>query len=117
MVTNAIETVYESADYNKHMQNWRAANPGYTQAEYNVEQQNYRNAHTYYFGEDGKMVTGWYSTTTSAGTTWHYLTADGNAYTGWVQSGDDWYYIRSGLMTTNYVTPDGYVIGADGVWR
>ena len=63
------------------------------------------------------MVTGWYSTTTSAGTTWHYLTADGNAYTGWVQSGDDWYYIRSGLMTTNYVTPDGYVIGADGVWR
>lgn len=117
MVTNAIETVYESADYNKHMQNWRAANPGYTQAEYNVEQQNYRNAHTYYFGEDGKMVTGWYSTTTSAETTWHYLTADGNAYTGWVQSGDDWYYIRDGLMTTNYVTPDGYVIGADGVWR
>lgn len=117
MLTNATETVYESADYNKHMQNWRAANPGYTQAEYNVEQQNYRNAHTYYFGEDGKMVTGWYSTTTSYGTTWHYLTADGNAYTGWVQSGDDWYYIRSGLMTTNYVTPDGYVIGADGVWR
>lgn len=117
MLTNATETVYESADYNKHMQNWRAANPGYTQAESNVEAQNYRNAHTYYFGEDGKMVTGWYSTTTSAGTTWHYLTADGNAYTGWVQSGDDWYYIRSGLMTTNYVTPDGYVIGADGVWR
>lgn len=117
MVTNTTETVYESADYNKHMQNWRAANPGYTSAEYNVEAQNYRNAHTYYFGEDGKMVTGWYSTTTSYGTTWHYLTADGNAYTGWVQSGDDWYYISNGLMTTNYVTPDGYVIGADGVWR
>lgn len=117
MLTNTTETVYESADYNKHMQNWRAANPGYTSAEFNVEAQNYRNAHTYYFGEDGKMVTGWYSTTTSYGTTWHYLTADGNAYTGWVQSGDDWYYISNGLMTTNYVTPDGYVIGADGVWR
>lgn len=117
MLTNATETVYESADYNKHMQNWRAANPGYTSAEYNVEAQNYRNAHTYYFGEDGKMVTGWYSTTTSYGTTWHYLTADGNAYTGWVQSGDDWYYISNGVMATNYVTPDGYVVGADGVWR
>lgn len=117
MLTNTTETVYESADYNKHMQNWRAANPGYTQAEYNVEAQNYRNAHTYYFGEDGKMVTGWYSTTTSYGTTWHYLTADGNAYTGWVQSGDDWYYISEGVMATNYVTPDGYVVGADGVWR
>ena len=117
MLTNATETVYESADYNKHMQNWRAANPVYTSAEYNVEAQNYRNAHTYYFGEDGKMVTGWYSTTTSYGTTWHYLTADGNAYTGWVQSGDDWYYISNGVMATNYVTPDGYVVGADGVWR
>lgn len=117
ILTNTTRTVYEQKDFIKHMQNWKAANPGYTQAEYAVEYQNYRNANTYCFGDDGKMVTGWYSVTTSQKTTWHYLTADGNAYTGWVQSGDDWYYISNGLMTTNYVTPDGYVIGADGVWR
>ena len=38
--------------------------------------------------------------------------------TGWIQSGNAWYYCdtSSGAMLTNTRTPDGYYVDANGVW-
>ncbi len=48
----------------------------------------------YYFGEDGYMETGW----VQDGDDWYYLSPEsdgtkGHMVTGWVQDGDDWYYL------------------------
>ena len=37
--------------------------------------------------------------------------------TGWIQSGNKWYYLNSsGAMLVNTITPDGYRVDANGVW-
>lgn len=38
--------------------------------------------------------------------------------TGWVQLDGKWYYLdtETGAMYENSVTPDGYMVGADGAW-
>ena len=47
---------------------------------------------------------------------WGYA-KDGKAYHGWVLfNNKDWYYIDNGRMLTSTFTPDGYWVGADGVY-
>ena len=63
----------------------------------------------------GNMLSGWVKT----GTTWYYL--DNNGYlvkNRWINYSGRWYYITSGgYMLVNGVTPDGYRVGSDGVYR
>ena len=68
-------------------------------------------------GTDGVIVSGgWYTFTSTYGTTWYYANADGTVYDGWLNYGGAWYYIEMGEMVTNQYM-DGRWIGADGVWR
>ena len=72
---------------------------------------------TYYLDENGKMFTGWLHT------------LDGNVYffditknanegkmaVGWKLINGNWYYFDlNGAMLVNTITPDGYLVGADG---
>ena len=74
------------------------------------------------FGEDGKMLTGWYKDTDGS---WYYLwpTSDnllGHMVTGWQRIDGKWYYFNTasdgklGAMYSNRWTPDGYYVGIDG---
>ena len=48
---------------------------------------------------------------------WYFFDERGYRVTGWVKWKDLWYYMgSSGAMCTNTRTPDGYYVGADGVW-
>ena len=64
-------------------------------------------------------MTGWLNT---ADDKWYYFdaTKDGNEgkmAIGWKQVQNDWYFFNAdGTMLSNGVTPDGYLIGADGKW-
>ena len=41
----------------------------------------------------------------------------GFMYTGWHEIDGKWYYFDStGAMAASTTTPDGYLVGADGVW-
>lgn len=54
------------------------------------------------------------------GDNWKYRLEDGSYVTNaWKQDQDEkWYYFdETSLMVTNQTTPDGYTVGADGVWR
>lgn len=73
-------------------------------------------SHTYVFGVDGKMVVGWTKFTTTYGETWYHADSNGVATSGWVLDGGKWYYCNYGRMLQNEMTPDGYYVGADGVW-
>ena len=77
----------------------------------------------YFFNPDGHMATGWlqqdgmsyYLHNVSDGTM-------GHMYTGWHQIDGKWYFFNEvsdgtkGKMLVNTTTPDGYQVGADGVW-
>ena len=74
----------------------------------------------YYFDENGQMATGWVKDTT--GHLYYFETANtadvGKMTTGWKEINGGYYYFGAdGKMLTNGVTPDGYVVGADGVWN
>ena len=103
---------YRDADGYIDWEKYDAAN-----AKYQKENRAYRNAHTFIFDADGKMVTGWYGSKNTYGTTWYYANSDGSAYQGWLKSGGKYYYIDGGQMLTNAMTPDGYYVNADGVWQ
>lgn len=94
------------------------------------------NANKWYrFDENGYMQTGWITLnnqkyfTNSDGTMvsndwsfqdnkWYFFKADGSMQTGWVQWKDQWYYmLPDGSMATNIITPDGYKVGTDGIWK
>ena len=81
---------------------------------YNEAREEYVDNNTWVFGNDGALVTGWYSYSTSESTDWYYATSEGRAYDGWLQEGGKWYYIDNGYMLTNCYTEDGYFVGADG---
>ena len=74
---------------------------------------------TYYFDIEGNMVTGWIETVDNK---WYYLenvktAREGLMVFGWYQVQNKWYYfIADGTMLTNNITPDGYIVGADGAW-
>lgn len=78
----------------------------------------------YYFDDQGYMATGW----KQDGNHIYYLhpIADGNRgymYTGWHLIDGKWYYFHTtsgsplGAMAVSTTTPDGYTVGADGVWN
>ena len=75
---------------------------------------------TYYFDKEGKMITGWIHTIDDK---WYYMehtkvSNEGQMFAvGWKQIQNIWYYFMpDGTMLSNSVTPDGYVVGADGAW-
>ncbi len=74
---------------------------------------------TYYFDATGAMVTGWVQTGDNK---WYFFenakTAnEGKMQIGWKQVQGSWYFFGAdGTMYENQVTPDGYMIGADGRW-
>lgn len=48
---------------------------------------------------------------------WRYQNDDGSFATGWIaDGGKDYYLDLNGIMLTDTTTPDGYYVGADGVW-
>lgn len=93
------------------------ARENYTSSEeYQKAVRAWERSHYYIFDASGKMVTsGWYKVANTNYNTWLYADANGNAYTGWVNDGA-WYYCNLGIMQTNTYTPDGYWVGANGVW-
>ena len=49
---------------------------------------------------------------------WKYQNDDGSFATGWIEDGGKSYYLdANGIMLANTTTPDGYYVGADGVWN
>lgn len=95
------------------------------------------NGKLYLFDANGYMHTGWYNGSTGfinpvTGTRsssyqlnnsksfedwWSYFHADGSGAVGWNLIDGKWYYFyEDSTMMTNSTTPDGYWIGADGVW-
>ena len=74
---------------------------------------------TYYFDQEGNMVTGWLKTDDNK--TYFFENAktadEGKMAIGWKQVQNDWYFFNAdGTMLSNGATPDGYLIGADGKW-
>ncbi|MDO4730615.1 MAG: hypothetical protein Q4B14_00575, partial [Clostridia bacterium] len=66
----------------------------------------------------GIMQTGWLQ----IGNEFYYLSESGVMQTGWQfiawSDGADWFYFsESGLMLKNTTTPDGYYVDENGVWR
>ena len=100
---------------------WRLKNPDQTWATSSWKEVN---GIWYHFNEEGYMQTGWY--TDIDGNQYYLLSADGSTQgsmvTGWQLIDDKWYYFNmesdgtKGRLLFNTVTPDGYQVGADGVW-
>ena len=55
----------------------------------------------------------------ASGATWKYRLSDGSYVTNaWREVDGKWYYFDGeSLMVMNQTTPDGYYVGADGVWN
>ena len=75
---------------------------------------------TYYFDNEGNMVTGWIHTIDEK---WYYMEHTKSLYEGkmfelgWKQIQNNWYYfLLDGSMLANSVTPDGYFVDSNGVW-
>ena len=67
----------------------------------------------YYLNTDGSMQIGWLLDKEK----WYFLNEDGSMKTGWLQDNNKWYYLKqNGEMAVSETTPDGYQVGADGVW-
>lgn len=80
----------------------------------------------YYFNAEGYVDAGWFTDADGQ----RYFLHDqhdgkfGYMYTGWNQIGGSWYYFNTetrdgrskGSLFMNGTTPDGYEVGADGVW-
>lgn len=92
------------------------------------------NGAIYHFGENGYMTEGWFAEAgkwyylipgngavatgwIKQADTWYYLNVDGSMAVGWIQDAGKWYYLGiDGGMLANTITPDNYVVGADGAW-
>lgn len=100
---------------------WRLKNPDQSWATSSWKEVN---GIWYHFNEEGYMQTGWY--TDIDGNQYYLLPTDGSTQgsmvTGWQLIDDKWYYFNmesdgtKGRLLYNTVTPDGYHVGADGVW-
>lgn len=89
---------------------------------YNITGGNLNNVpttETYYFDAFGTMITGWIHTIDNK---WYYCEAEknkreGQMVFGWYKVQGKWYYFApDGSMLINTITPDGYLVGADGAW-
>lgn len=79
----------------------------------------------YYFDAEGYMLTGWFTDPATGLRYYLHPISDGTQgymYAGWKQIEGKWYYFSEvhdgtfGHLLVNTTTPDGYVVGADGVW-
>ena len=76
-------------------------------------------ASTYYFDQNGNMVTGWVQTSDNK---WYFFdnyknANEGKMVTGWRVVGNNWYYFMpDGSMLQSGMTPDGYIVGSDGAY-
>lgn len=95
----------------------------------------YTKNHWYWLGFDGYMATGWillqdkwYYLDAISGEMhtgwianlgkWYYLEVNGAMKTGWILWDNKWYYLNNdGSMLVNSVTPDGYQVDEEGVWK
>jgi glucan-binding YG repeat protein len=77
----------------------------------------------YYFGENGIMQTGWLDW--KGNRYYLYPVSDGwmgRMFTGWQLIDGKWYFCETaagstqGRLYRSERTPDGYYVGADGVW-
>ena len=75
---------------------------------------------TYYFDQQGNMVTGWVKTNDSK---WYFFNNEktldeGKLCIGWKKIDGFWYFFSSsdGSMLANTTTSDGYKVGSDGKW-
>ena len=72
---------------------------------------------TYFFDSNGNMVTGWIKTVDNK---WYFFENEktineGRMVTGWKKVSGTWYYFtEDGNMLVNGMTPDGYLVDADG---
>ena len=71
-------------------------------------------AGNYWIDETGYMANGW----RMLNGTWYYFGSDGIMDVNqWKQDAGKWFYLGAdGAILKNAVTPDGYTVGADGVW-
>ncbi|MCD7996358.1 MAG: leucine-rich repeat protein [Clostridiales bacterium] len=101
---------------------WRLKNPDQTWAMSGWKEVN---GIWYHFNEEGYMQTGWF---TDLDGNKYYLSPDegstqGGMVIGWQLIENKWYYFNmisdgtKGRLLFNTVTPDGYTVGADGVWN
>lgn len=69
--------------------------------------------HWYMMNQDGAMLTGW----VLYGGKWYYLMPEGAMATGWIFVNNHWYCLAAdGTMYSSTITPDGYLVNADGEW-
>ncbi len=99
-------------------QNVTATNTFCTLTETNALTGQQTNA-VYYFDDKGQMATGWVKD--SVGNMYFFETANtadvGKMTTGWKSVNGSYYYFSTdGKMMSNGMTPDGYYVGANGVW-
>ena len=73
---------------------------------------------TYYFDANGSMVTGWIKAIDNK---WFFFENEKNIHEGqmialnWKKIQGNWYYFTAdGSMLVSAITPDGYLVGADG---
>ena len=67
----------------------------------------------YYLDNSGAMQTGWVKENGK----WYYLDSSGTMQTGWVKENGKWYYLAAdGVCFINTITPDGYMVDANGAW-
>lgn len=68
------------------------------------------NGQTYYFDQEGYMVTGW----KNVNGTWYYFTDSGAMYKGWAYLSDSWYYMDAdGRMLTGFYDVNGQTYYSD----
>ena len=74
---------------------------------------------TYYFNSQGNMVTGWVQTSDNK---WFFFENakngnEGKMALGWKKVDDKYYFFtKDGSMLVNDLTPDGFIVGADGAY-
>lgn len=71
---------------------------------------------TWYFldSANGEMKTQW----NMIDSKWYYFSPDGAMLTGWQKINGNWYYMTaSGDCLMDTVTPDGYKVDKNGVWK
>ncbi len=71
------------------------------------------NGKWYYLNNSGAMQTGWIKESGK----WYYLNSSGVMQTGWIKENAKWYYLAiDGSCYINTITPDGYIVNANGEW-
>lgn len=103
----ALKPIGASAEWRKDSNGWwYAEGSSWARGERQID------GHSYYFGSDGYLRTGWKKSMGS----WRYYDEYGYEKTGWIQDGGKMYYIDAfpGMMAKNkYV--DGVYLNSEGV--